>query len=371
MKLLLVQFNSDMLTKDENPQAKAYYDKLYRTRPGYYRLGPTWEIPQWMAEMQHNFPEADVLFADSVDDVLSEMWDYTDLAFSALDCNWHYIRTVALNFEGHIFVGGYCDPDNLNDLENVFWCDSIKNACNWFARDYKPGINYEYFTGTKTIARLAMSNGCLHHCKFCTVSDEVVPVHHDLIVQALGEIATLGSPLIYLNDKTFGQCWNHRALPKIYYNYRLLNPNFGGFIIQTTVSQLLKLSNEFLLTSGIRYVELGVESYNDDILKVMRKPANCDTIDRAVNKLRNLGISVIPNIMIGLPGETRGTYQSTISWLVRNIDVISHVNVYTYVDYGNTNCVDENRGGDTYADKDFAEKLYRFGAIALDKGAKR
>ena len=66
MRLLLVQFKSDLLTSQEDQKAKAYYDKLYRTRAGYNRFGPVWEIPQWIGEMKRNFPDADVLFAGSI-----------------------------------------------------------------------------------------------------------------------------------------------------------------------------------------------------------------------------------------------------------------------------------------------------------------
>jgi len=61
-RTLMIQFASDLITKGEDPLAKSYYDKLYSKRPGYYRLGDTWEIPKWMAEVSNTVPNSDVYF---------------------------------------------------------------------------------------------------------------------------------------------------------------------------------------------------------------------------------------------------------------------------------------------------------------------
>lgn len=368
-KLLLVQFTSDMLNQNEDQQAREYYDKLYSgVRPGYHRFGPTWEIPKWMTEVAYNLLEADVLFADSFADVIWAMQSYDDLAFSALDCNKDIIFDIAREFDGHVFVGGYVDKDYFAECPNVYWCKNVEVLCNWFVTDYKPGVDYRHFVGVKTIARLTMSTGCRHNCKFCTVGGEVTALPVRCIFQQVREIRKLDSPLVYLDDKTFGQANNISHLILVANVLRIGDSDFDGFVIQTTASQLLQLPDHFLTVSGIRYVELGVESYNNDILRAMNKPVNETLIQWAVDKLRRLGIKVIPNIMIGLPGETRDTYKKTIAWLFQNIDAISHVNVYTYVNYSDGNTTDENRGGDTELDKSLASAVYDFGMLALDRG---
>lgn len=379
MKLLLVQFNSNMLTKNESPQAKEYYDQLYSTRHGYYRFGPTWEIPQWIAEMMRNFVDADILFVDNMDEFWDKTQVYTHLAFSALDCNWHLIREIAQSFSGRVIIGGYCDPDNLQDLQNVIWCHSIRECCEIFDVEYRPGVDYAVFTGAKTIARLTLSTGCRHRCKFCIVPDEVVKTPIDEVYPQADEICRLNSPLVYLNDKTFGQAENFWLLPDLFRHIadNMVNFAFDGFIIQTTASQLLKLDDDYLLASGVRYVELGIESYNDSILKPLRKPTNEETIDKATDKLRRLGIRLIPNLIIGLPGENAETYQHTSDWLETNADVISHVNVYHLAVYADADLADEigfaenhtneNRLPAGYAELNFADRVYRFGMRSLDK----
>lgn len=381
MRLLLVQFNSDLLTTQEDPKAKAYYDKLYRTRPGYNRLGPVWELPQWMAQMKRNFPDADILFAESIAHIQDEQNRYSHLAFSALDCNWHLIREIAQSFDGKVIVGGYCDIDNLQDLNNVVWCHSVRECCEIFDVDYTPGIDYSAFVDVKTIGRLSMSTGCRHKCKFCIVPDNVEKVPSQDVYQQADELCRLDSPLIYVDDKTFGQCENFWRLPTLFgYIARKMSATFDGFIVQTTASQLLKLDDDFLLASGIRYVELGIESYNDNVLAPLRKPTNETDIDGAVRKLRRLGIKLIPNIVIGLPNETAGTYSHTLQWLEANRDIISHINVYNLVVYADADLAneleyqekdfDENSIGKSWHEdkllhEKYAEKLYAFGMECL------
>jgi radical SAM superfamily enzyme YgiQ (UPF0313 family) len=129
-----------------------------------------------------------------------------------------------------------------------------------------------------------------------------------------------------------------------------------------------------LKTSGIRYIELGVESYNNSLLRAMHKPANEAIIDKAVALLRECGIALIPNILIGYPGETEETYAHTLDFLRANADVISHVNVYNIAVYPGTelgrqvgmvnpNDLNENKleksfHGDTHCHRKFADEIY-------------
>lgn len=58
--------------------------------------------------------------------------------------------------------------------------------------------------------------------------------------------------------------------------------------------------------AGIREVNLIVESGNEDTHKrIMRKPSSLKKVDEAVDILHERGITVIANILIGLPGETK------------------------------------------------------------------
>ena len=146
--------------------------------------------------------------------------------------------------------------------------------------------------------------------------------------------------LIYIDDKTFGQAKNYRDLVEINRQIKKFNPEFEGFIIQTTAPALLNMTDQFIQESGIQYIELGVESYNDDILSKVKKPHRERHLDDAVIMIRRNGKSFIPNILVGLTGEgwseTRDSYENTMQFLEKNRDIISHVNIYNLALYEGT-----------------------------------
>lgn len=334
-RTLLVQISNNLLdpstrtgVKDE---AARYYDKLYSgARPGFDRMQDFWEIPDWIAQASYFLPKSDLYVVRDVGAArrfLAEA-EYGRVAFSALDINKGIIRELVQDYPGRVDVGGYVDPKTFADLPNVKWHDVISDLATEEGVPYRVGVDYSKFQGSDTIPRLTLSKGCKYKCAFCGQPKALVETPPEAVRQQADAIATLGSKLVYLNDKTFGQAKNYKSLVEVNHILKERNPDFQGFIIQTTASDLLKLPADFLKESGIKFVELGIESYNDPILNAMHKPATESVIDKATDKLRQAGIALIPNIIIGFPQETAQTYARTLAYLRNNKDIISHANIY-------------------------------------------
>lgn len=392
-RVLLVQFASDLLTEGtEDPRAKAYYDKLYARRSGYARLGDTWEVPKWMTEAANFVPDADVYFVRDLDEArrFLKSSGYDKIMFSALDINTPHIKQLSEGYKGKVVIGGYgANKAAFSGMENVQWYDSMEGMAKGEGYEYVPGVNLSHFEGSAVIPRLCLSEGCKHKCAFCVVKKGVTESSPELIRQQAEAIAQLDAKLVYLDDKTFGQAPNHKMLSELYWMIKERNPEFEGFIIQTTAAQFDRFSDEFLTDAHIKYVEIGVESYNDDILKELHKPHSTATIDLAVAKARRLKIALIPNVIIGLPQETPESYARTLAWLRANSDVISHINAYSLALYAGTE-ITQKTVGDTgvVPDQDinenavaksfhknpemheaFARALYDLGNEALDQDA--
>jgi hypothetical protein len=337
-RTLMMQFSSDLITKEEDPAAKSYYDKLYSTRPGYSRLGDTWEVPKWMGEIAHTVPDSDVYFVRDMAEAKEFLAKsgYDHIAFSALDVNKDHIKELAKDFEGDVSIGGYIDLKYFDDVKNAKTYKDVKEMTEDRGLEYKEGTNYTHFEGSRTIPRLCMSKGCLHKCAFCVVPKGVSEMSPEIMDMQADEIAKMDAKLVYLDDKTFGQSKNHDQLIRMYDRIKKKNPDFEGFIIQTTAAQMGKLDEQMMRDSHIKFVEIGVESYNDDILKANKKPANRKLIDAAANKARKLGVDLIPNIIIGLPQETAESYANTLQWIEDNADIISHLNIYNLALYEGT-----------------------------------
>jgi radical SAM superfamily enzyme YgiQ (UPF0313 family) len=143
--------------------------------------------------------------------------------------------------------------------------------------------------------------------------------------------------LIYINDKTFGQAKNYNFLKYAYNVIKKYNADFKGFIVQTTASQALKPGFIAELKAlNVVIVELGLESFNNEILKGLRKPHNPQQVQKAVNLLNEAGLKVILNIIIGLIGENKLTYDNTLNYIKENITKIYSLNIYNLAIYKET-----------------------------------
>ena len=356
-KVLCIQISTQLINgKPDNKNiATQYYNTLYNSKhkDGYYRGSHFWELPQWITEIDHNTP-VDFYVCENIADTIGHIIlnDYTYVCFSVLDVNKHIVKEIMTEYinnyeytEGHSFfiLGGYIELDvYFSDL--IQYCDTfktIKQFIEYMGIEYKQGYSYRLFKDFKTIPRLTLSTGCTNNCDFCTVDKQVKRTLFTTVQQQVNAFKPLKFKLVYINDKTFGQCSNYKTLPMIYKKIKEYNPQFEGFIIQTTTTQFNKLDYVFLIDSHIKYVELGIESFNNDILKRYHKPSTEETTIKScklIKALQQFGndIQLIPNIICGMPEETISTYLNTMNFIKDNKDIISHLNIYSLAVYDNT-----------------------------------
>ena len=117
--------------------------------------------------------------------------------------------------------------------------------------------------------------------------------------------------------------------------------DFNGFVVQTT-SGIVARNAQYLVDLGVRVAEIGLETYNDKILRAWRKPSSERLVDKAVKAAKEAGLLLLPNIIVGLPEETEETYQRTFDYVMPLLDRgdIIGINPAIFTDYGN----DDNLG---------------------------
>jgi len=384
--------------------ASPYFERLYSVREGYWKSPDFWEVPEWVPMVSNTFKNADFIAIRDPIEAAKHIKDagYPTVMFSVMDVNKTHVKEIARRLQEispktKIMVGGYVKPEFFKDSPNVKFFNNIEEMAKTMGVKYVEGRDNRHFKGTKTIPRLCMSEGCLHKCAFCVVPKDVKPKSKEHIDQQIAGFKNLDYELVYLDDKTFGQAENVAYLVDAYTAIKKNNPKFKGFIVQTTAPAFLKLDPEIIKNSGIKYVELGVESYNNDILKRVKKPHTTELIDQAIEKIREMELQFVPNIIVGLAGKTSDgkiwsenakTYKNTLDALKKNEDIISHVNVYNLATYEGTVLgeqlgdarveadVNENAVQRSYLkDKKVHEKFYKdvlaFGERMLEKGPKQ
>lgn len=338
----LVQFDTNIVSPIGNDVVSEYYEAIYK-QEYFNKPSQFWELPLWAGELSYSLDKYNHDFK-----VLNQPCELSSsyIFGSVMDTNKHlFLELVKLNPNSTFVLGGYIESGFFFDYDNVVWSGSIKESMNYLNIPYQKGVSWKLFKGIDCIPRLTLSNGCVHKCKFCTVPNAVVQVYKSEVDKQIEALKPLKFNLIYLNDKTFGQSSNYRLLKELYPEIKKFNPDFKGFIVQTTASAAVRINWTDL---HIYAAEIGVESYNDAILKGLNKPANCDMIDKAEQVLKANGIKYIVNIVVGFVGETIKTYKRTIDYIKR-ADLL-HVNLYNLAVYDNTKLgdeIDHNNEADT------------------------
>ena len=359
-KIVCIQISNDLINGKPNLNeiSQQYYATLYNKKhsDGYYKSYHFWEIPNWISIINYNV-DCDFYICKNIEETVNYLLvnNYNYVCFSVLDVNKHIIKDIIDNYNYEIeeynfyncvneaskfILGGYIDLFEyfkVCDSSSYIIFNTIKEFINYLGIEYKLGYDYKHFKDYETIPRLTLSTGCLHNCDFCTIEKELKEIPINTILQQIKSFEPLKFKLVYINDKTYGQCQNYKILPNIYRLIKKYNKQFKGFIIQTTTTKFLTFENKFIKDAHIKYIELGIETYNDLILKKYHKPSSEKTINLSCDKIRQLkNVWLIPNILIGIPEETELSYNRTLKFISQNKDIISHMNIYNLAVYDNT-----------------------------------
>jgi hypothetical protein len=333
---------STRLIHEYNPDdiADVFYDLFWRNKAedGYTKPIDFWEIPLWITEVSYLIPgRVELNIIDEIGKVSFGGYDPDKVhLFSVLDCTKKYVlEIVKTNPDCTFLLGGYCNHDELDKYSNVIWFNSMRDLAKFIGVEYKYGTDYSLFTGLSCVPRLTLSTGCHNRCKFCTVSRTVQAVSYREALAQVYSFQPLDFKLVYVNDKTYGQCENYVWLADLYNKIKEYNPYFEGFIIQTTCRWINRFDHNDidLHDYHIKYVELGIETFNDPILHELRKPQTESEIRDAVGILCWNRINCIGNIIIGLPGENEKTYQKTLDFVISGFDAFYSLNIYNLALY--------------------------------------
>jgi len=362
---LLVQFSTSY--EGTNPVLQ-YLLKVYEEN-GYPGNADYLEVPTWAAwvagmlravgtkaRMEHTHAIPQYVYFELVRNRMEVSYlchdygKYVVVWGSVLDANKHlwadFIRQAPETWEFNL--GGYISEDDQSDLislsNNTVWFDSVAQAANdlfGYMDAYTP--DYSIFKQEEVIPRLQMSAGCEHACSFCTIDRNVVEFPPDYIFGQVQSFKPLKFKYVYLDDKTFGQAPNYKDIEYYARVIRSYNPEFEGFVVQTTVPMLLKHYSEFL-ELGVVIAEIGVEVPDDAFLKKMRKPYRVHQLEELMSMHEKSGkrIKLVPNILFGVPGDT---YRSTMNWLFDNYELLAWINPFILSYY------EEAKAPDALADR--------------------
>lgn len=354
MKVLFCQI-SDNLINNSNKESLAskYYSSIYElhSEDGYVKPEHFWEIPLWIAELSYVIKDKELHIVEDIKTSINYInnLDVDMVLFSVLAVNKDIINSIVQEINKRVCVSGYTRISS----NKAHYFSTVKDFCSYFGIVYKKGTDYSLFKGYSTIPRLQLSTGCFHKCTFCTIPKAIVENETQVICQQVNSFEVLNFKLIYIDDKTFGQARNYKLLEYIYLLVKNYNKEFKGFVIQTTAIQVTKIDFTKL---HIFAVEIGMESFNDEILKSINKPANTKHITKAIEILKENNLKVILNAIIGLPGETKESYGNTLNF-IEKVQPYA-LNIYNLALYEETRLSAELEIIDIKPDENMVEKSY-------------
>ena len=219
-----------------------YYAKVYEGMPGYNKPEHYMELPLWIPVISGMAGDRYGQQVHVVTDVEASAEQLADapgtLLFSTIESNASHTKALIDRLpHKRVLMGGHVDPAEFADYPNVTFLDRPQALRNTFpGLDITATPDNRLFEGQEVIPRLTLSRGCYFNCEFCMVPRDVTTPSDEDIWEQVESFRPLGFDLVYLDDKTFGQAPNWQMIGPISEEIRKYNPDFKGYIIQTTAN---------------------------------------------------------------------------------------------------------------------------------------
>ena len=168
-----------------------------------------------------------------------------------------------------------------------------------FADDWQPGTFMETSRGCWWGERM--------HCTFCGLNGGTMRYRSKSATRALEEMTALATTHkdadIQVVDNILDLEYFKTLLPEL----AARKVDFGLFY--ETKSNLKRDQIKLLRAAGIRRIQPGIESFSDDILKLMRKGVTALHNIQVLKWCKEFGVTPLWNLIWGFPGESPAEYE--------------------------------------------------------------
>ncbi len=242
-----------------------------------------------------------------------------------------------LNLKGVDLVVGA--QDKFSILEHIEKSNTSLNTKIKDVKSFKPA----YSLGDRTRSFFKVQDGCDYFCSFCTIPlargtsrnasiKETVKVAKEIAKHPIKEVVLTG-----VNIGDFGKSTNENFLDLITaldtisgierFRISSIEPN----LLSNNIIDFVANSKKF-----VPHFHIPLQSGDNEILKSMRRRYNKELYTERIQYIREklpdacIGVDVI----VGFPGETQESFESTHSYL--NLLEVSYLHVFPYSERMNT-----------------------------------
>lgn len=268
------------------------------------------------AALSKSCPWVDYTFSGECDEVIGDFIEQLINGVKFTHQNLPYGVITEKVTETDIVTPSQCQQVPRATVENMNKV-AMPNYDSYFAalkdydldKDITPGLVVETSRGCWW--------GAKRHCTFCGLNGSGMAHRAKEAEAVVAELDTLSSK--YQNNK-FEVVDN--ILPMEYMNTvlcRITDKNYS--IFYETKANLRKDHIETLAAAGVQWIQPGLESLQDDFLKLVKKGTNAVQNVATLKFARQSAIRVAWNLLYGAPGEQTSWYDEMAQWL----PLISHV----------------------------------------------
>ncbi|MCK4364537.1 MAG: B12-binding domain-containing radical SAM protein [Thermoplasmatales archaeon] len=194
--------------------------------------------------------------------------------------------------------------------------DSILFPSRHLVDNYNYGhierIPHSWFKGKLT--SLLTSRGCPFRCKFCCVPNVLKKYRYRSVENVIEEMEHIRGmyDTIYIRDDNF-LVNKKRAVAildeiiKRDYQFEFWIPGIRASLADKTVFKKMK-------KAGVKIIQIGIESGNQDVLDFYNKKTTFDEIKNTVTMARKMGFFTGGNFILGAPFETKQHFKNTFEF---------------------------------------------------------
>ena len=193
----------------------------------------------------------------------------------------------------------------------------------------------------KSALPILTSRGCVMKCVFCTDTHFWMPYRYrssnNVIMEMEENLEKYKNHSFSFNDSLINGSYSALLNTCNLIIKKNISIHWGGnFRIDKRVD-LIMLKK--MKTAGCEYINIGIESASNRVLKLMRKGFTIEDVENFINTCNKAGIRIIANWIIGFPGEEDEDFMATVEFIKRNNNLISRntfsvlaINQFSYLE---------------------------------------
>jgi radical SAM superfamily enzyme YgiQ (UPF0313 family) len=160
---------------------------------------------------------------------------------------------------------------------------------------------------------LQTKRGCTFNCVYCTYPHiegaELRPIPADEVAETACGLERAGAKYIFITDSVLNTSFEHSLEVARAFARKGLGLPWGAFFAPTRPPADYYRE---MKSAGLTHVEFGTESLSGPVLKAYRKPFPRDDVFAAHRAAIGAGLHVAHYLLLGGPGEDRGTLAETL-----------------------------------------------------------